>query len=766
MPATGGRHRWLRRVRRSLRSDSLSVGAMDVSTTFDSVFRFRYNVFPPHCLPTGVDVMRVVFFNMHDLDHRMSLNESARCVGKMLRVRWLEENRASMSLNAVVTKIKKVHDTFCKVRRDESRPCYHGRLDAFKSDMNAVFDIGAKDSVGVVPARAVKRQALRQSGEVKKRQRKCQDNTPQAAGDVVKVEVEVYDSDPDPEFLPGTSLSAVPSSVCTNLDRGKVSSRAAFRTLAAKAAEDGDEHCLSHTTLWRRRREERSEAANTIRATFAPKGPQTVHWDGIKVPRLDGKRGANGKKELVERLPVVVSGSDGNEQLLSADVLPDGTGEAQATAVMTQLECWKCGEKVTVACADTTSSITGPHNGAIVILEEKLGKILIYTACRHHLLETIPKHVFHKTVEPSTSPDLGPLCTSFMNKWNSMDHTNYLPATQDSECKEFLPDDKILEILNFAKNTLKRPLIRCDYKYLLELVVIFLGEVPPTQPNGVHFRSPMALSSARFMGRIIYCLSMHMFALTGEFQVTPATLTKLRNFNLFHVMNYLEPWFSATNGIEAPLNDLRLLHNIIEHAEVNVLCSKVAREAFVNHLWYLSPHCVPFALFDDRVGHETKRAMVANLTKKVKEAKRANKSKKSKKSKKKSRGIPDRPPMRYLAGEKTPVSRLRQLRLPQFVNEHSMLFFSAFGLETSFLTKDPQEWESDPVFKENQSKLRNVQVVNDTAERSVALCKNFNGELTRDEKDFQNLLLVQKKVKSEEQDNSLRVTYFCPKLEE
>lgn len=59
-------------------------------------------------------------------------------------------------------------------------------------------------------------------------------------------------------------------------------------------------------------------------------------------------------------------------------------------------------------------------------------------------------------------------------------------------------------------------MIRCDYKYLVELVIIYLGEVPPTQPDGIHFPAPIAISSARFMARIIYSLSMEMFGATGK----------------------------------------------------------------------------------------------------------------------------------------------------------------------------------------------------------------------------------------------------------
>lgn len=89
------------------------------------------------------------------------------------------------------------------------------------------------------------------------------------------------------------------SSTNQNLDRGRVSSRAAFRTLASEAATR-DEAGLSHTTLWRERTAERAERAAAIRSSFQPIGGLVAHWDGFKVATLDGKPTLDGK-DLVER---------------------------------------------------------------------------------------------------------------------------------------------------------------------------------------------------------------------------------------------------------------------------------------------------------------------------------------------------------------------------------------------------------------------------------------------------------------------------------
>ncbi|KAK3929180.1 LOW QUALITY PROTEIN: hypothetical protein KUF71_017646 [Frankliniella fusca] len=627
----------------------------------------------------------------------------------------------------------------CYMLGSESRPGFDSRVDKFKSEMENLFDIASRVQPTRVVPRDEKRQAMLDCGLVNKRQRKATSGEP--LPEAMCTEAEVKAEPEDNLYEPGTSRSLPPPSSClTNLDRGLVSSRAAFRTLASSAAEtEGD--CASHTTLWRRRKEERAEVAEDIRRAFNPTVPLTVHWDGIKLPPLDGKL-VDGK-EVVERLPIVLSGPGGVDQLLSAGVLADGTGEAQATAVADQIAAWGCTERVTAACTDTTSSNTGSHKGAFVMLEKKLEKTLIYIACRHHQLEIIPKNVFEKCVEESSSPDIGSLCRGFKKNWDTMDHSLYLPATKDPKCCKVLAKFDVEHILNFAKEALKKPLSRNDYKYLLELTIIFLGEVPPTQPNGVRFQPPMALSSARFMGRIIYALQIHMFALTGQYKLNAKLLEKVRAFNLFHVLVYLEPWYSATEAISAPRTDLLLIQKIARYSAVNKKLAQVALNAFKNHLWYLSAHCVPFALFDDNVSVEEKSAMVANF---------------------KKTGARGRTPMRYPVGPDVGPSEILEFRLSQFCSQDSMLFF--FSLDTIFLEKCPKEWSQDKGCNENVRLLRDVQVVNDTAERGVALVKTFTGQLTKDEKDFQNLLLVQKKVKSQEQGNAMSVGYFVQKSED
>ncbi|KAK3919958.1 hypothetical protein KUF71_009245 [Frankliniella fusca] len=197
-----------------------------------------------------------------------------------------------------------------------------------------------------------------------------------------------------------------------------------------------------------------------------------------------------GGDKFIERLPIVVTGENW-EQLLGARIIKDGTGQAQAEEVFSQVQAWGCTDSVWAVCTDTTSSNTGTTKGAVVRLEVLLQRKLVYFACRHHLLDLIPKNIFGKMIEPSSSPDLGALCRRFKSEWPDMDKTNFKAAVCVDDTNP----------LGLPSTDVEKKHIRADYEYLLELAIIFLGGTPP---GGVKFRPPLALSSARFMGRIIY----------------------------------------------------------------------------------------------------------------------------------------------------------------------------------------------------------------------------------------------------------------------
>lgn len=103
-------------------------------------------------------------------------------------------------------------------------------------------------------------------------------------------------------------------------------------------------------------------------------------------------------KEKHERLPVKIT-HEGSDQLLGVPEIKDGSGYTIAAAMYNMLVEWNQVNNVQVCCYDITSSNTGCWEGAVVHLEQILGRSLLNTPCRHHIAEILLKSAFEIKVE-------------------------------------------------------------------------------------------------------------------------------------------------------------------------------------------------------------------------------------------------------------------------------------------------------------------------------------------------------------------------------
>ena len=71
-----------------------------------------------------------------------------------------------------------------------------------------------------------------------------------------------------------------------------------------------------------------------------------------------------------------------------------------------------------------------------------------------------------------------------------------------------------------------------------------------------------------------------------------------------------------------------------------------------------------------------------------------------------------------------------------------MQFFQLLGLSEEFLQSDSSEWGHQETYRTGQKVAQSMRVVNDLAERGVALIQEFNSSLTRNEEQKQFLLQV------------------------
>lgn len=159
-------------------------------------------------------------------------------------------------------------------------------------------------------------------------------------------------------------VNVVTPLLAATLDRTGVTSRNASHILLAFATGQGmkvDQMNLSSSAIEQQRIKERCRADEKRRESIEFPNHLVVHWDGKSQSEVslmkEGKKNEK-KKEVVERLPILVTGS-GTEQLLECSKLSSGTGMNISSAVVRQLRDWKIADRVQAMCFDTTSSNTG-----------------------------------------------------------------------------------------------------------------------------------------------------------------------------------------------------------------------------------------------------------------------------------------------------------------------------------------------------------------------------------------------------------------------
>ena len=133
----------------------------------------------------------------------------------------------------------------------------------------------------------------------------------------------------------------------------------------------------------------------------------------------------------------------------------------------------------------------------------------------------------------------------------------------------------------------------------------------------------------------------------------------------------------------------------------------------------MSEELVGLSFFDSDVSCETKNAMVTALRREEIDGE-------------------DSAPKRVTLPKKS----VRDLHLEDFVSGRTLHFFQKLHLDEAFLDLPPDSWQMDEVFQRSSQIVRNLAVVNDHAERGVALIQEFNGCLTKDEQQLQFHLQV------------------------
>lgn len=177
------------------------------------------------------------------------------------------------------------------------------------------------------------------------------------------------------------------------------------------------------------------------------------------------------KNSLITSILLFVSTSGENtDQLLGVARLASGTGIAGANGTIEILERWRIEHLPKYIAFDTCRVMTGINTGMCVEIERKLGRFLLWLACRHHISEILLKEcVTYVLKEVSNSPEV-PILKDFKRMWEGLDHDESQEVNFGTEDKRF---KKVFrekdEIVTFLNSQLSQHMVRNDYKELCQV---------------------------------------------------------------------------------------------------------------------------------------------------------------------------------------------------------------------------------------------------------------------------------------------------------
>ena len=493
---------------------------------------------------------------------------------------------------------------------------------------------------------------------------------------------------------------------------------------------DLNDFSVSRTTVWRQGQSAISDAAGQVREKFEniKDGKLlTVHLDMKAVQEI-----TKGRKLKQDRLALVVSSAVPKfEQLLGIPHLETATGARQCDEVINILEEWGLVDKIIAISFDTTSDNTGKHKGSCTFIEDCVGQAVLWLACRRHVYELHIKHVASlvaetKSARPSTAPE-ETLFKRLRDNWGDLTEDDEWLNMEDltkfdwkANRSKFM-QEQAKYVFSFLEKCLKDETFpRSDYKEMCVLCFVWLGgEVP-----NFRFRWPGACHRARFMMQAIYYMKYELLDKFIYF-VNDMEKTEIHTMAEFVGLFYCMWFLRCAMGAAAPNIDLQNFVQMQKYKKLGKTRAEVAEAcmlSMVRHSWYLDPSLVVMALADKDVPNHEKKSMAAALVGLEKPAVF-------------DKGKPCLDSLQL--GKKVPT-------LTSLIRQRSWLMFSLRNMtevELAWLKQDVALWSKDPGFVRFSDFVKGLNVVNDSAERSIKLIQEYINTC-QDEELRQDLMLA------------------------
>ena len=390
--------------------------------------------------------------------------------------------------------------------------------------------------------------------------------------------------------------------------------------------------------------------------------------------------------------------------MTNAEGNPSSTGEVQAEVILKTVEQWELEASVVAFVFDTTGSNSGVDKGACVRVQKKMGRKILFLACRHHLHELLAKNTWYKIFPKDDSPH----CKLFMDlkrEWEDLD------TSSEAEIQILdLPISEREALIVFFQEIYTngdKVLLRHDYKELVEICLKLLGAELPAE-KVFSWKKVGAVHKARFMAWSL--CSLKAFAFSSNMDFSEETKENLRRITLFQITIYIPHFLMSSIGSDAAFNDLSLHKKLQKFQDIDEVIGGEALKTLERHLWYLSDLTIPMALFSEKVDPDIKARLAARIL-----------AMKNNKKKAQKLGKPKFPKIG------------RTTELYDLVTEDSWEFFSIIKVDDNWLEQPVGSWEDSEDYRTARNFVHNVKTTNDLAERAIKTATDYSQILTKDE---------------------------------
>lgn len=531
---------------------------------------------------------------------------------------------------------------------------------------------------------------------------------------------EYEDAEEDPEWLPPTLLKKQKKEKITKgfvqkaLDDPEVSAVAMARgitpgsvshlTAAMNYANSEPNKGNSKGNIHVKHKKHRRLYANNVRektktSLAEENGASFLHWDE---KQLENATQEQLESNFVERCAILASNKHG-AHLLAIRKLVSATGciIADACVFLLQLFCFT--SSIVGIVFDTTASNTGFENGAGPIIERRVGKKLLYLACRHHVYEIFLRSAYEMIVSKSTSP-FAKMSETVKTMWGALDFDDVRLLELPKSTNKLIVNAK-QSLIGFYESIIDSQ-VRNDYREAAELAITLLGGTKR------FFKKPAGDSNARWMSKFLYTAKAYMFGNQLGFADTEIKL--YQTFLTFCVVVYLPAWFKCSMICEAAVTDIEFARRLDWFSKIQSNVSKTLLEKLNNHSWYLGSELAWTCLFSNSITAEQQQKII-NKLKRLK----PNWNKRSIKLK----------GTHALFTKRDKLIAVKNLKLEDLINETSLAVMQQLNISLDDLEKAQQVAKSIPC-------------TNDVAERAIQLASKFNNQGPRNEEDRQDYYLT------------------------